>query len=76
MCDELCNDGDCIVEQAIETIKTLVAEREAAIDDLKGYAKVCITCCHSESNNKKHKPCAFKNYCMGEHWEWRGAQEE
>lgn len=59
-----------VLEDAADAIETLLAERDAAVEDL---AKIC------EENPDvcqycKHMPCTGKHgRCIG--WEWRGPQK-
>lgn len=71
-CDDLCiNRGEeCIVHQAISAIETLLLERDAAVEDMKG---ICSFCVHK-------KTCQFGNHlrdiCVnGSNWQWRGPQK-
>lgn len=70
MCDY---DGKDPLEKAADAIETILAERDAAVEDIH---RDCITCAHSESNNKDHITCKFMEACrFAEHWEWRGPKK-
>lgn len=56
---------------AADAIETLLAERDAALEDMKG---ICSFCAHK-------KTCQFGNHlrdiCVnGSNWQWRGPQKE
>lgn len=61
---------------AADAIETLLAERDAAVEDLKRGESRCFTC--SFDNMSIHDfPC---NSCkeagrMGDYWKWRGPQK-
>lgn len=62
--------GHCILCKCLSAIETLLAERDAAVEDLTKICEenpdVCEYC--------KHMPCAEKyERCIG--WEWRGPQK-
>lgn len=60
-------------EAAANAIKTLLTERDAAIEDMQ---RDCINCANAESNNSNHTPCEFTEFCrFAEHWQWRGPQK-
>ena len=63
--------GGCeLCDQAADAIEALLAERDAAVEDMKG---ICSFCAHK-------KTCQFGNHlrdiCVnGSNWQWRGPQE-
>lgn len=67
--------GGCeMCDQAADALETLLAERDAAIDDIQ---RNCINCAYTESNNSNHTPCEFIEFCsFAEHWKWRGPQKQ
>lgn len=71
MCDD---DGKDPLERAATAIETLLAERDAAMDDLNGQCDKCkflnisshdFPCCH----------CIVTGG-MNDYWKWRGIQKE
>ena len=72
------NDGkDCIVCRATTAIETLLAERDAAVEDLHG---VCRACVYSRCFDGE-QPCSECTYGTGimwdaDNWKWRGPQKE
>lgn len=61
------------LREAADAIEALLAEWDAAIDDIQ---RNCINCAYSESNNSNHTPCEFIEFCsFAEHWKWRGPQK-
>ena len=68
-----CHGG--ITAEAADAIKTLLAERDAAVEGLS-YFTPCSACVHSDDYNNG-KPCEFSTDCTyGQYWEWRGPQKE
>lgn len=67
---EIANAFDRLPESDT-VIKTLQAERDAAVEDLKKISEDTGDGCHL----CKHLPCAQRHgRCIG--WEWRGPQKE
>lgn len=61
-----------LLDEAATAIETLLAEREAAIEDL-GTAFTCLTCANSMEQTGS---CEFVADCVGQYWQWRGPQKE
>lgn len=66
-CESICKD-------AATAIETLLAERDAAVEELRGR---CSKCKHLRSGILEF-PCADCCFESGksDHWEWRGPQKE
>lgn len=71
MCDA---DGKDPLEKAADAIETLLAERDAAVDGMRGR---CSKCKHF-SVGVLHFPCTDCCFEVGtnDHWQWRGPQKE
>lgn len=68
-------DGcNCECLQAAGAIEALLAERDAAVEDLRTF-RTCSTCANAEENSGRGKPCAFGPVCTGQYWQWRGQQK-
>lgn len=76
------------VDDAADAIETLLAERDAAVDDLRGNCWCCangkpwekagplskMTCCE---HLKEWGAVAISGKaCKCQHWQWRGPQKE
>lgn len=64
------------LENAADAIETLLAERDAAVEDLYGD---CIACAHSDSPAER-RPCSGCCYYTlapygKDYWQWRGPQK-
>lgn len=55
-----------VCEDAATAIETLLAERDAAVEELRGECRVC-----------EHRgECLFNDQCgNGSNWQWRGPQK-
>lgn len=63
------------LEDAITAIETLLAEREAAVEEMRGDCDECV-----DADTPAHEyPCVSCRFCMygknsgTEYWQWRGA---
>lgn len=83
-CDDLCiNRGaECIVHQAITAIETLLEERDAAVEMLRGQ---CHACSHNAGWHNVGKCCTCKHETAGplipveqcdDNWQWCGPKKE
>ena len=58
-----------LIDSLCTAIETLLAERDAAVEDLKSFADMGDAC-----HLCKHLPCVQEHgRCIG--WEWRGPQK-
>lgn len=73
-CYDLCDGKDCIVCRAATAIETLLAERDAAVEEMHGR---CIKCNHFSVGFLDY-PCTDCRYEGGanDHWKWSGPQKE
>lgn len=70
-CGRFCDGGtdDCIVEKAITAIETLLVERDAAVEMMRGK---CYFCKHKEDCGESAQYVA--ECSNGSDWEWCGTQ--
>lgn len=74
--EQLRDENNCnvldYIEDAATAIETLLAERDAAVEDLKGRCGVCKHRRVCLVDEQHRNGCAVSN--RG-HWEWRGPQK-
>lgn len=77
--EQLLLNGELCLQDALRdaatAIETLLAERDAAVDELLAF-RTCGTCKNSVLNRADANPCPFRIDCNGQYWEWRGPQKE
>lgn len=61
------------LKDAADAIETLLAERDAAVEDLKGRCDICKHRCVCLFDEHRRVGCA--NSKRG-HWQWRGPKKE
>lgn len=84
-CNELCLHSADLIESQAREIKQLrsdlarvMAERDAAAEDLHMVCtsgEVCSVCKHCWYRGDKFPCSAGGEWCGGEKWKWRGAQQ-
>lgn len=67
-------DGD-LLDAAAEAIETLLAERDAAVDDLR-HGPHHSTCKYGKHCDYISAVTGFPDCCACDGWEWRGPQKE
>ena len=69
--------GGCeVCDQAADAIEALLGERDAAVEELRGYCRACVYA----RTNKADYPCSeCKHLICGtqeiDGWQWRGPQK-
>lgn len=57
-----------------DMLEEIAAEREAAIEDMRGMCHVCAYDNHKVCDNCIHTARIFEEYGNADNWEWRGIE--
>ena len=69
--------GSSFEREQARKIARLEAENKALLNDLyvMVHGEVCAVCMNMENRGDQF-PCAYGEWCGGEHFAWRGPQKE